>query len=86
MHASLRLRQVHKKLNTGAGFRGHGAETTTDAQGKYVFLVPGPGGTVTFKVASVTAHESASWVMGELEENFDLTIDVLPTLYRSSQR
>jgi hypothetical protein len=57
------------------------AQTTTDAQGKYVFLVPGPGGTVTFKVAGVTAHESATWVSGELEEGFDLTIDVLPTLY-----
>ena len=57
------------------------AETTTQAQGKYVLLVPRPGGTVTFKVAGVTAHESATWVSGELEEGFDLTIDVLPTLY-----
>ena len=57
------------------------AQTTTDAYGNYVFLVPGPGGTVTFKVAGATAHESATWVSGELEEGFDLTIDVLPTLY-----
>jgi len=57
------------------------AQTTTDAYGKYVFLVPGPGGTVTFKVAGATAHESATWKSGELEEGFDLTIDVLPTLY-----
>jgi uncharacterized repeat protein (TIGR02543 family) len=57
------------------------AETTTDAEGKYVFLVPGPGGTVTFKINGVLAHESATWVTGELEEGFDLTIDVLPTLY-----
>jgi uncharacterized repeat protein (TIGR02543 family) len=57
------------------------AQTTTDAYGKYVFLVEGPGGTVTFKVAGATAHESATWVSGELEEGFDLTIDTLPTLY-----
>ena len=53
------------------------AETTVDAESKYVLLLPGPGGTVTFKVAGVTAHESATWVSGQLDEPFNLTIDTL---------
>ena len=53
------------------------AETTTDAQSKYVLLVPGPGGTVTFKVAGVLAQESTTWESGELEHDFNLTIDSL---------
>ena len=53
------------------------AETTTDAEGKYVLLVPGPGGTVTFKVAGVLAQESTTWESGELEHDFNLTIDTL---------
>jgi uncharacterized repeat protein (TIGR02543 family) len=53
------------------------AETTTDADGKYVFLVPGPGGTVTFKVAGVLAEESATWTSGKLEHDFNLTIPAL---------
>ncbi len=58
------------------------ALTTTGAGGHYYFEVPGTAGDwVTFKVAGVTAHESTTWVSGELEEGFDLTIDVLPTLY-----
>ena len=55
-------------------------ETTTDAEGKYVLLVSGPAGTVTFKVAGVTAHESVAWVSAQLDEPFDLTIDALPTV------
>ena len=54
------------------------AETTVDAQGKYSLLVPGPGGMVTFRVAGVTAHQSATWVAGELYSDFNLTIDALP--------
>lgn len=56
------------------------AETTTDAQGKYFFLVNGPGGTITFKVAGVTAQESIVWQSGELNYDFDLTITSLPTV------
>jgi len=55
------------------------AETTTDAEGRYKnLLVPGPGGTVTFRVAGVLAQESATWESGELESGFDLTIPALP--------
>jgi hypothetical protein len=53
------------------------AETTV-AGGKYYFLVPGPGGTVTFKVAGVLAQESTTWESGELDFDFNLTIDVMP--------
>jgi uncharacterized repeat protein (TIGR02543 family) len=53
------------------------AETTTDADSKYVFLVPGPGGTVTFRVAGVLAEESATWTSGKLEHDFNLTIPAL---------
>jgi uncharacterized repeat protein (TIGR02543 family) len=53
------------------------AETTTDAESKYVLQVPGPGGTVTFRVAGATAHESATWESGEFEHDFNLTIDTL---------
>lgn len=50
----------------------------TDAEGKYFFLVPGPGGTVTFRVAGVLAQESVVWESGELKEDFNLTIPALP--------
>jgi len=53
------------------------AETTTDADSKYVLLVEGPGGTVTFKVANVLAQESTTWESGEYEHDFNLTIDTL---------
>ena len=53
------------------------AETTTDAESKYVLLVEGPGGTVTFKVANVLAQESTTWESGEYEHDFNLTIDTL---------
>jgi uncharacterized repeat protein (TIGR02543 family) len=53
------------------------AETTV-ADGKYYFLVPGPGGTVTFKVAGVLAQEYTTWESGQLDFDFDLTIDAMP--------
>ncbi|MGA9350288.1 MAG: CFI-box-CTERM domain-containing protein [Anaerolineae bacterium] len=55
------------------------AETTTDAEGKYFFLVSGPGGTVTFRVAGVLAQESIAWESGELKYDFNLTIPALPS-------
>jgi len=53
------------------------AETTTDAESKYALLVPGPGGTVTFKVAGVLAQESTTWESGEFDHDFNLTIDTM---------
>jgi uncharacterized repeat protein (TIGR02543 family) len=61
----------------GAALR---AETTTDATGKYFFLVSGPGGTMTFRVAGVQAQESIAWESGELNYDFNLTIPSLPTV------
>jgi hypothetical protein len=55
------------------------AETTADAQGKYFFLVNGPGGTITFRVAGVLAQESIVWESGEVNYNFNLTIPALPS-------
>jgi uncharacterized repeat protein (TIGR02543 family) len=55
------------------------AETTTDAQGQYFFLVLGPAGTVTFKVAGVLAQESVTWESGEIKE-INLTIPALPSV------
>jgi uncharacterized repeat protein (TIGR02543 family) len=49
-----------------------------DAEGKYFFLVKGPGGTVTFRVAGVLAQESIVWESGILNYDFDLTIPALP--------
>jgi uncharacterized repeat protein (TIGR02543 family) len=55
-------------------------ETTTDAEGRYFFLVPGDGpGTVTFRVDGVLAQESIVWESGELNYDFNLTIPSLPT-------
>jgi uncharacterized repeat protein (TIGR02543 family) len=54
-------------------------EDTVDADGRYQLLVKGPGTTVTFKVAGVPANETATWMSGELEDDFNLTIDALPT-------
>ena len=59
------------------------AETTTDAEGKYFFLVSGPGGTITFRVAGVLAQESIAWESGELNYDFNLTIAALPSSARS---
>jgi hypothetical protein len=54
-------------------------ETTTEANGHYpTILVPGPGGTVTFRVAGVLAQESVSWESGIMDYQFDLTIPALP--------
>jgi uncharacterized repeat protein (TIGR02543 family) len=54
------------------------AETTTDAESKYLVNVPGPGGTVTFKVAGVLANESDVWESGNVNQDFNLTIAALP--------
>jgi len=54
------------------------AETTTDAESKYLLKVPGPGGTVTFKVAGVLANESDVWESGKVNQDFNLTITALP--------
>jgi uncharacterized repeat protein (TIGR02543 family) len=57
------------------------AETTTEAEGRYRnLLVPGPGGTVTFKVAGVLAQESTTWESGEIKGNFNLTISSLSSV------
>jgi len=56
------------------------AETTTDAQGKYSFLVPGPAGTITFRVAGVLAQQSIVWDGGIVNYSFNLTIPALPTV------
>ena len=53
------------------------AETTVDADGKYNLLVKSPGGTVTFRVGGVLAHQSATWQSGVVD-TLDLTIDSLP--------
>jgi uncharacterized repeat protein (TIGR02543 family) len=56
------------------------AETTTEAGGQYRnLMVPGPGGTVTFRVAGVLAQESIAWESGELKYPFNLTIPALPS-------
>jgi hypothetical protein len=58
------------------------AETTVNAEGRYELDVVGQGGddgkVVTFKVAGVQANESAAWVSGELDYDFNLTIAALP--------
>jgi uncharacterized repeat protein (TIGR02543 family) len=57
------------------------AETTTQAGGVYDnLLVPGPGGTVTFRIDGVLAQESIVWEQGEILYPFDLTITSLPSL------
>jgi uncharacterized repeat protein (TIGR02543 family) len=55
-------------------------ETTADAQGKYFFLVPGPAGTITFRVAGVLAQQSIVWDGGIVNSSFNLTIPALPTV------
>jgi uncharacterized repeat protein (TIGR02543 family) len=64
----------------GTALRG---QTITDAEGKYFFLVSGPGGTITFRVAGVLAQESIAWESGELNYDFKLTIPALPSSARS---
>jgi len=55
-------------------------QTTVDAQSKYALQVPGPGGTVTFRVAGVTTHQSAIWESGKVDDPFNLSIDSLPVI------
>jgi hypothetical protein len=60
----------------GSQLRG---ESITGADGHYpTIIVPGPGGTVTFRVAGVLAQESVSWESGIMDYHFDLTIPALP--------
>jgi hypothetical protein len=53
--------------------------TTTDAEGEYFVLVPGPSGTITFRVDGVLAQESIAWESGETMAGFSLTIPALPS-------
>jgi hypothetical protein len=59
------------------------AETTVNAESRYELDVPGEfgdeGKIVTFKVAGVQADETAAWVSGKLDYNFNLTIAALPS-------
>ena len=59
--------------------------TVTGAEGHYYFQVPGgsgdAGATVTFKVAGVTAQETAAWTSGEISKPFNLTIEALPVVF-----
>lgn len=54
------------------------AETTVTAQSRYEVLVPGEygddGKIVSFTVGGVQASQTAAWVSGEIDTNFDLTI------------
>jgi hypothetical protein len=58
------------------------AETTVTNASSYQLLVPGEygdnGKIVSFTVAGVQASQTATWVSGEVDENFDLTISALP--------
>jgi len=58
------------------------AETTVNAS-RYQLVVPGElgddGKVVSFKVAGVQADQTAAWVSGELDYDFDLTIASLPS-------
>jgi len=59
------------------------AETTVDEESRYELLVTGElgddGKIVSFKVAGVQANETAAWVSGALDYDFDLTIAALPS-------
>jgi hypothetical protein len=59
------------------------AETTVNAESRYELDVPGEfgdeGKTVTFNVAGVQADETAAWVSGKLDYDFNLTIAALPS-------
>jgi hypothetical protein len=58
------------------------AEATVNGESVYQLLVPGEvgdeGKIVSFKVAGVQADQTAAWVSGALDYNFDLTIASLP--------
>jgi len=55
---------------------------TVTAQSTYEFLVPGEygdeGKIVSFTVAGVQASQTATWVSGGIDNNFNLTISALP--------
>jgi hypothetical protein len=57
-------------------------ETAVAAQSTYELLVPGEygdeGKVVSFKVGGVQASQTAAWVSGQVDQNFDLTISALP--------
>jgi hypothetical protein len=57
-------------------------ETAVTAQSTYEMLVPGEygddGKIVSFTVAGVQASQTAPWVSGQADSNFDLTISALP--------
>ncbi len=59
------------------------AETTVNEESGYQLVVPGElgdeGKIVSFKVAGVQATQTAAWVSGELDYDFDLTIAALPS-------
>jgi len=54
------------------------AQTTVTAQSTYELLVPGEygdeGKTVSFLVGGVQASQTAVWVSGQIDTNFDLTV------------
>jgi hypothetical protein len=58
------------------------AETTVNAESRYELDVLGEvgdeGKIVSFKVAGVQANQTAAWVSGELDYDFNLTIEELP--------
>ncbi len=58
------------------------ADTTVTAQSTYELLVPGEygddGKIVSFTVGGVQASQTAAWVSGEIDANFDLTVSELP--------
>jgi len=59
------------------------AETTVNEESGYELLVPGEfgdeGKIISFKVAGVQASQTAAWVSGEADDDFDLTIAALPS-------
>ena len=59
------------------------AETTVNEESGYELVVPGElgdeGKIVSFKVAGVQADQTAAWVSGGLDQDFDLTIASLPS-------
>jgi hypothetical protein len=58
------------------------AETTVTNMSSYDLLVPGEWGDegkiVSFAVGGVQASQTATWVSGAIDDNFDLTISALP--------
>jgi hypothetical protein len=58
------------------------AETAVTVQSTYELLVPGEygdeGKIVSFTIAGVQASQTATWLSGELDYSFDLTISALP--------